>query len=170
MSCISRENTNNIANIAYTNVVAMPKETSVPKSVFLSNIIKVAFRFDDVPPDVSNEIAYHENVSISLRKDANMMVYVYLPAKHPVIENRLLKVGRIIEWQEHDTPYRSTIKIDAIENIDSATFLKDMPHSVIHKIKYISEPYVKIKGIYLSSEPIIRVQGYATTRKEYTMG
>jgi len=149
----------------------MMSNKDIPNTVFLKNIFKANYNANNISDDAMSEIRYHESVALQKREDNGMFICIYIPIEHPIIKASLIKKGRIIEWQEHDTKYRHTVSITSHHIITDKELVNDLSndHNVLHSIKYDGGNYYKITAIYLSDEPIIRLQGYSTKRKEYRL-
>jgi len=148
----------------------MPNK-DIPKTVFIKNIFKSNYTADNITDDAKAEIHYHESAALRKREDNGMTICIYLPIEHPIIKASLIKKGRIIEWREYDTKYRHTVCVTSHQIITDKELVNDFSNdnNVLHSIKYDGGSYYKITAIYLNDEPIIRLQGYSTKRKEYEL-
>jgi hypothetical protein len=146
------------------------KSSDISKSVFMRNILKVKYNSNNIPDENKKEIEYHDLARLQKREENGMYVHIYIPIEHPIVKAALIKRGRIIEWQEHDTKYRHAISVIKADIINEKEFTTEFSAeaNVINTIKYDGSSYYRIVGLYINDEPIIRLQGYSYKRKEYS--
>ena len=112
--------------------------------------------------DILLEIEFHEKEALRLREKLGMYISVFVPENHPMIFQKLAKVGKRFEWNEKvdGKDWRETFVIKSVERNGAMTYV--LTKTELDEIGFSPDKiYYEISCLYERTEPIVRTTGFA---------
>lgn len=138
---------------------------SFSRETINKNLRKTDFKQEDVEKDILNQIMYHEEAALELRRQAGMFNTIYIPQIHSAHAASMLRKDRRILWTENIPPMgkksgkRHYGTIEGFSPIYKDEMEKEIDAMYLHEMNYTGEPYMKIKMIIERNEPMVQVTG-----------
>ena len=135
------------------------------KEIYEKNIFIQSYEIETIDKDAIDQIKFHEDKAKELRKELGLYTYIYAPATHSIFLERLIRNGRRLLWKEFEPPIgkksgtRKYGIVEKFEPVSSQQMEIEVGETVLDRIDYKKEQYMKITVITERDETIAMITG-----------